>query len=381
MPNNPTPNNLEKVFDFLSEEAEQEEAISNPATSLFANVNAEVVREREIEYKDPEKHYVRRYSWLSVAKTIHTQTMAERGRGLRYLTLPSFYRLDVSMLLEEKLLDARLNDKGEVRSVYVAAFETDPVKYGRMIGHSPEFLLFGNGSIEDALIDSKNEYYDELHELFPFDIINLDLTSSLTPKHEGPYSKTMRAIEEVFKLQASCRTRWALFLTFRNNPSDWEKDTLKQLFDNLQSNLDNFPKVQKAFIDLYNENTVDNLKNKDTKQCISQAVVKWLVDRAHYYSIQNEAIKCYKYQRYPTGLPPYLITKQVLIFSQGEVLKAKIPTKGVVPQPWMEDNLVSCIANHKPLDVEGKLIDIAHNKPAIWDEIESNIGHLCDLVK
>src|SRR5204863_4380562 len=113
--------------------------------------------------------------------------------------------------------------------------ETEPSKYGRMVGHSPPFRLFGRGAIEDAIIDASNEYYDQLVGLFPFDIVNLDLTTSLTPRHEGPYSRIMQAIDVVFRRQVDCKGKWAFFLTMRNVPDDWETGALEQLFSNLEN--------------------------------------------------------------------------------------------------------------------------------------------------
>jgi hypothetical protein len=368
---------LEEVFDQLSEEAEQEHAASDPSTTFLATADAEVLREREREYKDPEKHWVRLNPWLKVAKDL----AASKGGGLRYLTLPSYYRLDVSLFLQNNLLEVTGEPGGSIQSVYVAAFETDPVKYGRMVGHSPRFKLFGHANIEDALVDSNNEYYKDLISLFPFDIVNLDLTTSLTPRHEGPYSKTMQAVDAVLRRQTDHPSKWGFFLTFRNKPSDWESRALNQLVTNLQSNLDSSPKVRQAFFNLYNEASADELNSKDPKKCISQSVVKWLVDRAHSFNMRLESMNCYEYQRYPPAIEPYLITKHVLIFSRGPVLPLEVPAKTTPRQPWMEDNLVECISRHRPLDVEEKLYWLSHSKPDVFTELESHISSLCSMIR
>lgn len=372
---------LERVFDELSQEELQEEASQLPEASLLSDSDPEILREREREYRDVLKHWVRRNSWLKIAKEIALETNQKHGRGIRYFTLPGFYRLDVSLLLREQLLEVELDTDGiTVRSAYVAAFESDPTKYGRMVGHSPEFKLFGRSNVEEALTTDANPYYNQLLELFPFDIINLDLTTSLTPKHEGPYSTTMKAIEAIFSRQAEYGSKWALFLTFRNVPSDWENQTLDQLFDNLQRNLDRYPKVHEVFRNAYSENTVRQLSTNAPERCISQAVVKWLVDRANSHNIRLDSMYCYLYKRYSPGLDPYLITKHVFTFSRGQVLPGNIPTKSTPRQSWMDDNVVACIDKHRCVDVEDKLLRWSEHVPDALDQMEAEINELCHMI-
>jgi hypothetical protein len=368
---------IQNVYEQLSGEAEQEREIAENRSSFLASVDAEVLREREQEYRDAEKHWVRRESWLKVAKDL----AKEKGRRLKYLTLPSFYRLDVSLFLRENILQVIKREDGvSVKAVYVAAFELEPSKYGRMVGHSPPFLLFGRGSIEDALVDSSNEYHEQLASLFPFDIVNLDLTTSLTPRHEGPYSKIMQAIDVVLRRQVDCKGRWALFLTMRNVPEDWESVALAKLFENLQANLTDNRKAHQAFFELYKETNVAGLNSRDAKKCISQSVVKWLTDRANDFGMHLETMNCYKYDRYPPGLKPYTISKYVLVFSKGVILPLTLPTKHSARQSWMDDDVVSCIKKHKVVDVEEKLNRVFDSVPTASEEIERDIQELCDMI-
>lgn len=370
-------NELENVYEQLNEEAAQEELTSDAETSFLASIDPEIHREREREYRDPEKHWVRREVWLKTLRDLSK----EKKRGLRYLTLPSFYRLDVSLFLRENLLEFIKTDAGvSTNAVYVAAFELDPTKYGRMVGQSPPFILFGRGAIEDAIVDASNEYFEQLASLFPFDVVNLDLTTSLTPRHEGPYSKTMQAIDTVLRRQADCAGRWALFLTVRNVPNDWEKRALKQFFENLQSNLTTYPKAQQVFFERYQETDVVGLKNKDTKMCISQSVAKWLTDRANSYGVRLETMNCYRYDRYSEVYDPYTIAKYVLVFSKGPILSARVPMKAIPRQSWMDDDVVTCIKKHKLIDVQDKLLRLNENVPSIFDDLEKDIQELCDML-
>jgi hypothetical protein len=367
---------VEALIEQLSLEKEQDEKVFESHDLLFDELNAEKLREREREYTDIEKHWVRSKVWLKAVKEVAQEAKERHGRGVRYFTLPGFHRLDVGLLLRESLLDVYPNDPN---CVYVAGFEADPSKFGRMAGRSPKFKLLANCSVESALTDAQNVYYSELQSLFPFDVVNLDLTTSLTPQHEGPYSKTMQAINTVFKRQSEHPGKWALFLTFRNLHSDWEALALSQLFENLQKNIGDYPAVRDAFLERHQEHNVANLQQKNVESCISQAVVKWLVDRAHNFNIQLESYHCCQYQRYPKGVPKYTICKQVLVFSRGTVSVAEVPTKSTPRETWMEQNLVKCIQQHKPLDVEEKLLDISVNHPEVFDQLKDDILQLCTI--
>src|SRR5438034_7474977 len=226
------PDDLNSVEKILSEEEEQERSASGP--SYLTGANSDHLRQREREYRDVEKHFVRQY-WLGEAKKL----VEVNEKKIRYLTLPAYFRLDVTLLDKHDLIARVTTDSKAVLDV--AGFETDPTKYGRMQNQSPTLQLLGCCPIEDAILDTNNRYYRELHDLFPFDLINLDLTTSLTPHHEGPFSKIMRSIEEIMLRQAGGSGQWGLFLTFRNVLTEWEQYALKRFLDNLQENISNFP--------------------------------------------------------------------------------------------------------------------------------------------
>ena len=368
----------QSYYDDLSQEEVQEKKLAPQTDTIIHEKDAELIIGREREYRDVEKHWIRKNVWLKTAQNIAKHK--PHGNPLRYLTLPAYYRIDVSMLLQHGLLQVtEKNAEGTAKEIYVAAFETDEIKYGRMSGQVPSYKMFGLGKIEDALTDTNNRYYQKLLDLFPFDIINLDLTNTLAPRREGPYSKTMRAIEEIFQRQAPHGSKWALFLTFRNMPDQWSDHTLQQLFDNLQKNLNDHALVRETFYKRYQQINVEGLRKENAKLCISQAVVKWLVDRAHHYSLKLESISCCFYSRYPKGVSPYDIYKHVYVFSRGKRDSAIIPTKGTPSQSWMLSDLADCVHKHKCVDVEEKLA-IIDDKWPIFQQLEQDIKSLCDLI-
>jgi len=355
---------LKDVFEELSREAEQEQAAIRSEESYLSNVNTEHLITREREYRDPEKHWVRT-KWLKCAQDI-TQA---NNQKLTYLTLPAYHRIDVSLFNKHGLLKGA---EGSPGTLAVAAFETDPTKFARMSSQTPKLKLFGQASLEDVIVDPKNKYYAELNGMFPFDIVNFDLTTSLTPQHEGPYSRVMQALEETLRRQAAHGNLWGLFLTFRNVEDEWEKMALKTFLDNLQHNIDHHPNVRESFANKYQVLSAAALADTNSEAAITQSVVKWLVDRAHEYNIELVKTRSYHYVRY-NPKQNYVITKLIVQFRRGRVSPHVIPTKGTPRQPWMDDDLTKCIAQNNNADVE----EILGNAPdRVVDELQQEIEEL-----
>jgi len=354
----------------LSREAEQEEEIRTGSSSYLTHVDSRNLVNREREYRDLEKQWVR-HQW----RTSVSAVVAKNGRPARYLTLPAYYRLDISLFNETGLLATKTIDGVEV--LEVAAFETDPTKYARMVGHQPPLLLFGNTPIEDALVDHDNRYYAELASLFPFDVVNLDLTTSLTPKHEGPFSKIMQAIEQVMLRQATHVGEWALFLTFRNVLDEWQTMALNAFVENMQENIDKYPRVRDAFTDRYPSARVQTAMETEAERCVAQCVLKWLVDRAHYHHMQLVDSVSYHYTRYP-GIGRYDITKLVTRFSRGSLTDKVIPMKESPVETWVEADLVGCVQKNKFANVEDILLGGPEERLISITEEISRLANLID---
>jgi hypothetical protein len=260
--------NSKSLIEELSGETVQEQAANTGEGSYLRGLeNNRNFTQREKEYVDPEKQFVRQ-QWLRLSKDLHITL----GHSLKYLTLPAYLRLDITMMMNQGLL--ALHNDGARTTLSVAAFEADPGKFSRMTGATPDFQLFGNCTLEDALTLPDNPYFSDLFKMFPFDVVNFDLTSSLTPKHEGPYSRVMQALEEVFKRQAPRHEEWILFLTFRNMEAEWESTALKSFITNLQANLDTWPGVRDVFVNKLHQPTAEALhasspisRDSDCSEC------------------------------------------------------------------------------------------------------------------
>ena len=340
---------IDNLLETLSEESAQDAAAFSNSDSYLSSANALNMVRREKEYIDPEKQYVRG-RWVVFAEELRTKLL----RPLTYLTLPAYYRFDVTMMLEKNLLSSRRVEGREIMKV--AAFETDPGKFARMSGTSPAFGLLGNCALEEAITNPQNPYHADLSRMFPFDMINFDLTTSLTPKHEGPYSRVMQALEEVMRRQATRHEEWVLFLTFRNSEADWEQTALSTFITNLQENLDRWPAVRDAFVGKLGASNAKDLQGRDPETAIVQSVGKWLVDRAHVYGQSCEKSESYRYRRYAEGVEPYVISKLLMRFKRGTSTRAVIPTKAIVQEAWMEADLIRCIDQNRHKDVESILL-------------------------
>jgi hypothetical protein len=363
----------ELVLRQLSEEQQQEQRISKHEGLLLDSVSVEKLIQREREYTDPEKHWIRTRVWLQKATEIAMFTQNHLGRKIRYLTLPGFYRLDIAVLARANLIDK----DGASSKLYVAAFEADPAKFGVMAGQVPELQLFANCAVEDAIVNPENQYHAQLRDLFPFDVVNLDLTTSLTPTKEGPYPKMMQAIDIVLRAQANHPRTWALFLTFRNMVENWSVDTITQLCSNLQRNLDAFPHVREAFFARYRLTTVEELWRQDPQLCIGQCVVGWLVDRAHTFGSKLGSYDAFEYTRNPAGVNiTYLISKAVLVFEPAPALVAVVPPMATPTSRSMVEDLVRCVRDHKPRDVPGDILRALDRDPTLLDAMERDIEDL-----
>jgi hypothetical protein len=358
---------IQKVIEELSRESEQEKVAASSEDSYLSDTNSENLIKREREYKDPEKHWVRK-KWLECVKEI----VSANGAKICYLTLPAYYRIDVSLFLKHGLLREAPGGEGVIS---VAAFETDPTKFARMTSQAPKLQLFGQAALEDVMVNPKNKYYSDLMALFPFDVLNLDLTTSLTPKHEGPYSQVMQALNEILTRQAAHPKLWALFLTFRNVKEEWEQTALETFLKNLQDNLDSYPKVRDKFHDKFKVSTVGALVGTNVEAAIAQCVVKWLVDRAHHNNLEVVAIHSYHYARYPAGRPKYTITKLIFQFRRGQVSPLSIPTKDTPRQGWMDEDLLKAITQNKHADVEEILFKSS------TDVVDSLTQEIDELIK
>jgi hypothetical protein len=163
-------------------------------------------------------------------------------------------------------------------------------------------------------------------------------------------------------------------------PEDLEDGARSQLFRNLQTNIDNNPEVLEVFQNRYQKNSVKDLEKSDVKRCISQSIVKWLVDRAHQHKFKVGTMQTYCYPRLNAGLPPYDIYKHIFELTPAGINPANIPTKNIPVQAWMTRDLKKCVEQHKCTDVEDITIRLLENAPAKYKALEDEVEMLCKMI-
>ena len=87
-----TDGTLDKILDILDVEGQQEESAFADENSILLGKDSDLIRKRAQEYRDTQKHWVRRNIWLESVKSI---AQKKREKTIRYLTLPALHRLDV----------------------------------------------------------------------------------------------------------------------------------------------------------------------------------------------------------------------------------------------------------------------------------------------
>lgn len=163
--------------------------------------------EREFTFsvwdRDPIKQYVRRFGWLEVIEG-YVGRRRDDGvdRPLKYLTLPGPNASDVGLLWRSDFLARTSEGFPTVAICDVEAAEKVQASVGRLLGCS-------NCPFEAAVKWPEGD----LCSLFPFDIINLDLSGAVvTGYRERTYAtRRLDGIRSVFRLQRG--QSFLLFLT------------------------------------------------------------------------------------------------------------------------------------------------------------------------
>jgi hypothetical protein len=329
---------VEKFLEDLNKEADQEKAVEENTGSYFSAAPAEeVLRRRAREYDDLPKHLVRTHHWLKVARALHKA----KGSGLRLLTLPGRYAIEVGLYHRNGLLEQLAGEEGD-DSLYVVGFETNPEVYGLLLSSRPRLLRLFDGSLVETLTNFASKTHQELVALFPFDIINLDLTVNLVAPSEGPYGPVPAAIHECFKLQGAQPHDWALMLTFRAGLPETDPSAVGIWREEYQRNLEQHVAVKDACYETYSSSTVNELFARDAEEALGQCAAKWIADQGHATDWRIVSSKHLRYQReYENGT--YTIRKLVFRFSRAKLPQYAMPTKTVPTVPWHLDDLVKVV--------------------------------------
>jgi hypothetical protein len=323
----------------LDREGQQESDVLHGEGAYFSDdaPDAGTLVRRAREYDDLPKHIVRVEHWLKMAKSL----FKAKGKGLRLLTLPGRYALEVALYHRNGLLEER-TENGNT-TVYAVGFETSPDVFGLLQSGPQRFFRLFDGDLIDTLADPNAPHRKELTQLFPFDIINLDLTVNLVAPSEGPYGPVLAAIRDCFKLQGAQPDDWALMVTFRAGLPETDSRAIAAWREEFQRNLDTHPSVKDACFQAHGCATVNELFEQDEEEALAQVAAKWIAEQAHACNWQVRSARQLWYTRQHDG-GTYTIRKIVFRFSIAARLpQYAMPTKEIPTMPWHIEDLVSVV--------------------------------------
>lgn len=169
----------------------------------------------------PMKQYVRRYAWLEIVQTyVQRRRASGVDRPLKYLTIPGANASDIGVLWRAGLL---LRDDTGFPYVAICDKESAGVVQGNLgvlLGVSDRWFY--------------QAVHGELRELFPFDVINMDLCGAVVTGDPRRYMALRRlaSIRRIFQLQRG--QSFLLLLTTSTNDRSAQQylvDVLTQNFD------------------------------------------------------------------------------------------------------------------------------------------------------
>jgi hypothetical protein len=259
-------------------------------------------------YEDPKKHFVRVNGWIPAARA---RLRKNKRHTLRYFTLCGEKAIDVLHLKREKLV---LHDgRGYPELVFCEQDKSIYTSIDRLLRYYKRGF---NCALED--IASQPQY----DEVFPFDVINLDLTRSCFPKREPPTSSTMKTISRMIQLQKG--TDFDFFVTFRAERSAESTDAIDILLRNMERNLQSNPDLRKEFLSAAGVEP-SALLRQDYIKFILKTFPKLIIRYGHdnNYLVRCEGI--YKYQRMPLWKKRYSILKFVFSFDAEPLRNAHQP--------------------------------------------------------
>jgi hypothetical protein len=131
-------------------------------------------------FRDPQKHYVRVYGWVSVARNRLSALGQQRQYGLRYLTLCGKDAIDILLFKREGLI--RDDGRGFPSVYYIENYYSSFAEVRPLLGRTSGKRI----SFEDLV---NQGWFERLVREQPFDVINLDFSGNCFPIEDPPFSR------------------------------------------------------------------------------------------------------------------------------------------------------------------------------------------------
>jgi len=314
-------------------------------------------------YLNPVKHYVRKYGWLpSAQRRLQNLRSNPRRAGdfARYFSLCGPHAIDVILLANNRIIQRSL--RGYPGTVVceskLEVFRDISPRLGQCAGAF-------HGTFEDVVQKPSFE------RVCPFDIINLDFTSTLFPNWDRPSSNTVKAIQRIMEIQEKYQRGFDLYLTFRarrqeSNPSAVE-ELSRMMEDNLQDDQD-----AKSLFTQHCGPSVRGLLEKDFCDFIARTIPKLLIEFGAQHHFIGEHVATYSYMRQKRGGDGrsrivYYIVKFILAFEfEGGKLSST-------------HKAISNVRKQVRRTLTTKIVDVRRElqeKPSLWGALRNEVSYL-----
>jgi len=263
-------------------------------------------------YEDPKKHFVRVNGWLPAARM---RLKKNRRTHLRYFTLCGQRAIDVLHLRREGLL--RHDGRGYPELVFCEEDRNTYTQIDRLLRVYKRGFLCPLEKIADE---------PEFESVFPFDIINLDLTRSCFPKREPPTSSTIKSIARMIESQKGIN--FDLFITFRAESAAENKEAIQILRRNMEQNFKRNPELEDVFLKVTHAEPAQ-LVSQDyvsfIMKCFPKLIIRYGYDNDYLVHCDQE----YKYKRFPPWRKRYFILKFLFDFDADRLKEARTATDDI----------------------------------------------------
>lgn len=326
--------------------------------------------------RDPIKQYVRRFGWLQVIQG-YVERRGNDGvnRPLRYLTIPGPNASDIGLLWRAGLLTRTGDGFPYVAICDKTSAEQVVANLGKLLGYSSQWLHV-------AIRGPKSE----LASLFPFDIINMDISHPVI-SGSSTRSRALRnlsAIRWMFRLQRG----QSFLLLLTTLPDETAHGMVEGV---LLHDLDDEEKFKEAYLKRYGSLSVDPCVEDYTAftQLVLPKIIARIardlgyVSREHFaarYSRQAEGgivynLICHSFEFEPLGIRK-TIKKYEPRFRQvpQDEVSDELSTRVRIQAARVYEDFIATLVQRDPQDVQAILNANVDLEAELAKEAKSLIG-------
>ena len=270
--------------------------------TLMPDVETQIREYFENLYKDPVKHFVRVYGWLSAAKIRlgHVRSGRHPREYAKYFTFPGEFAIDVLFFAKAGIIEE--NKVGFPDVVYCESRPEILGKISKKLGKCKGVFPY---PFERAIFSRNFESF------CPFDILNLDLTKEIFPRNGRQESNTIRAIERLLWLHKN--RDFDLYLTFKSSQRETNREAINDFKGMINDNFENNATLKTAFIESCGMES-DNLLESDFTLFWCKSFPKWILEQGLTKNVSGSLLGEFSYPRQPPRGSPYDIVTFIFSF-------------------------------------------------------------------